>query len=60
METSEGTSSAEPSSSEAFKDVMDQLKSMGIVDEGGWLYELVKAKGGDLQKILDALQPGQN
>ena len=32
-----------------------QLKSMGYEDDGGWLTELVKAKGGDISKVLDAL-----
>ena len=34
-----------------------QLRSMGYEDEGGWLTELVKAKGGDIAKVLDALHP---
>lgn len=34
-----------------------QLSTMGYEDEGGWLTELVKAKGGDISKVLDALHP---
>ncbi len=34
-----------------------QLSSMGYEDEGGWLTELVRAKGGDVAKVLDALHP---
>lgn len=33
------------------------MRSMGYQDEEGWLKELVKAKGGDLAKVLDALHP---
>ena len=39
--------------------VLEQLKGMGFEDEGGWLTELIRAKEGDLQKILDALHHGQ-
>ncbi len=37
-----------------------QLQSMGFDDEGGWLTELVKAKGGEIGKVLDALHPSQS
>lgn len=30
---------------------------MGYEDEGGWLTELIRAKGGDVAKVLDALHP---
>ena len=40
-----------------YTQILEQLQAMGFEDEGGWLYELVKAKEGDLQKILDALHP---
>ena len=36
---------------------LQQLRSMGYEDEGGWLRELVIAKEGDITKILDALHP---
>ena len=43
-------------SSEVIEQALAQLKSMGYEDdEGGWLTELIKAKGGDVSKVLDAL-----
>ena len=56
MET-EQQPSEEPTT--LYKDVLEQLKGMGFEDEGGWLYELIRSKAGDLQKILDALNPGE-
>ena len=43
--------------SEFIEQALTQLRSMGYEDEGGWLTELVKAKGGDISKVLDALHP---
>jgi sequestosome 1 len=43
--------------SEFIEQALSQLQSMGYEDEGGWLTELVKAKGGDISKVLDALHP---
>lgn len=40
--------------------VLLQLQGMGFDNEGGWLTELVKAKGGDIGKVLDALHPSQS
>ena len=37
-------------------DALDQLRSMGFDDEGGWLTHLVEAKGGDLNRILDTIR----
>ena len=38
-----------------------QLRSMGYMyeDEGGWLTELVKAKKGNVERVLEALHPSQ-
>ncbi|KAL5459847.1 hypothetical protein EMCRGX_G033230 [Ephydatia muelleri] len=36
-----------------------QLRSMGYEDEGGWLTELVKAKKGNVEHVLEALHPSQ-
>ena len=44
-------------SDEAIEEALAQLRSMGYQDEGGWLKELVRAKGGDVAKVLDALHP---
>ncbi len=44
-------------SAEVVEEALAQLRSMGYQDEGGWLLELVKAKGGDITKVLDALHP---
>lgn len=35
--------------------VTQQLQSMGFDDEGGWLTELVRARGGDIDKVLETL-----
>lgn len=35
--------------------VTDQLKSMGFDDEGGWLSELVRSRGADVDKVLEVL-----
>lgn len=42
------------------EEAVAQLRTMGFDDEGGWLTELARAKGGDIGKILDALHPGQS
>lgn len=44
-------------SDEVVEEALAQLSSMGYQDEGGWLKELVQAKGGDVSKVLDALHP---
>merc|ERR1712018_556076 len=36
-----------------------QMKAMGFSDDGGWLSNLLKAKGGDVGKVLDAIQPNR-
>lgn len=38
---------------------VDQLKLMGYADEGSWLTRLVIAKNGNLNAVLDALQPSK-
>merc|ERR1719367_1646743 len=36
------------------------MKAMGFSDEGGWLSNLLKAKSGDVGKVLDTIQPVRN
>merc|ERR1712018_714467 len=36
-----------------------QMKAMGFSDDGGWLSNLLKAKSGDVGKVLDAIQPNR-
>merc|ERR1712062_514823 len=38
-------------------DALAQMKAMGFSDDGGWLSNLLKAKSGDVGKVLDAIQP---
>merc|ERR1711944_127702 len=36
------------------------MKAMGFSDDGGWLSNLLKAKSGDVGKVLDTIQPVRN
>ena len=45
------------SSSHPYERVLAQLKEMGFDDDGGWLTQLLHAKGGDIGRVLDAIQP---
>jgi len=49
---------ATPQQDQPWLPVVEQLKGMGFDDDGGWLTELVKAKGNDIHKVLDALNHG--
>merc|ERR1712173_474910 len=33
------------------------MKAMGFTDDGGWLSALLRAKSGDVGRVLDAIQP---
>ena len=46
--------------SDRIEAALSQLQGMGFDNEGGWLTELVRAKGGDIGKVLDALHPSQS
>ena len=40
-----------------YEHALAQLKEMGFDDDGGWLTNLLHAKGGDIGRVLDAIQP---
>jgi len=39
---------------------LNTMKAMGFSDDGGWLSSLLKAKSGDVGKVLDTIQPVKN
>ena len=39
---------------------LQAMMNMGFSDDGGWLTNLLETKGGDIGKVLDALQPSKN
>merc|ERR1712200_165428 len=39
------------------KVAVEAMKNMGFTDEGGWLTNLLAAKGGDIGKVLDLIRP---
>merc|ERR1712062_146676 len=36
------------------------MQAMGFSDDGGWLSNLLRAKSGDVGKVLDTIQPVKN
>merc|ERR1712173_90272 len=36
------------------------MQAMGFSDDGGWLSSLLRAKSGDVGKVLDTIQPVKN
>merc|ERR1712004_230480 len=36
------------------------MQAMGFSDDGGWLSSLLRAKSGDVGKVLDTIQPFKN
>merc|ERR1719439_39740 len=39
---------------------LNTMKAMGFSDDGGWLSNLLKAKSGDVGKVLATIQPVKN
>ncbi len=50
-------SDSEDDLSAKVKTSLEKLTEMGFTDEGGWLTQLLMAKGGDASKALAAIQP---
>ena len=46
-----------PVSKEALEHALVQMQGMGFDNEGGWLSRLLEAKGADIGRVLDAIQP---
>ena len=43
-----------------WQETLTQLQAMGFQNEGGWLTELVRAKEGNLEQVLDALHQSKS
>merc|ERR1712004_943135 len=42
------------------KAALETMQAMGFSDDGGWLSNLLRAKSGDVGKVLDTIQPFKN
>merc|ERR1712107_739381 len=40
-----------------FEAALKTMQAMGFSDDGGWLSSLLRAKSGDVGKVLDAIKP---
>merc|ERR1712004_647153 len=60
-ETAEKMDSNAHTSGEDMKDneeaALKTMQAMGFPDDGGWLSNLLRAKSGDVNKVLDAIKP---
>merc|ERR1711994_577283 len=68
-ETAEKMDSNAQTSTEDMKDnekedkveaALKTMQAMGFSDDGGWLSNLLRAKSGDVGKVLDTIQPFKN
>merc|ERR1712004_468911 len=63
MDSNTGTSAEDMKGNEKEDKVEAALKTMqamGFSDDGGWLSSLLRAKSGDVGKVLDTIQPFKN
>merc|ERR1712048_1017786 len=58
LKTHEGQKEADESGhDDKVAAALNTMKAMGFSDDGGWLSNLLKAKSGDVGKVLDTIQP---
>ena len=55
-EGASGTSADEPDPTNPLEVAIAKMHAMGFEDDSGWMSQLIKAKGYDLNKVLDAIQ----
>ena len=51
-----GSVADEPVPSDPLEEAIAKMRAMGFEDDSGWLSQLIKAKGCDINKVLDAMQ----
>ena len=51
-----GSAADEPDPTDPLEVAISKMRAMGFEDDSGWLSQLIKAKGYDLNKVLDAIQ----
>ena len=50
------TSADETDPTNSLEVAIAKMRAMGFEDDSGWMSQLIKAKGYDLNKVLDAVQ----